>query len=86
MCLTMTGQNDILVPFAVVSLTLVLSLIHIFPCSYRFFRDRIAVRLSNMDERVRQALGVFYKRIGSFVLFWLFPFIFIKFVLGGSTR
>ncbi len=82
----MAAQKDILIPIAIVGLTLVLSLIHIFPCSKRFFSERITPRLKGPNERTKQALSVFYKRIGSFVLFWLFPFLFIKFVLGDSPK
>ena len=82
----MAAQKDIFIPIAIVGLTLVLSLIHIFPCSSLFFSERITPRLKRTNERTKQALGVFYKRIGSFILFWLFPFLFIKFVLGDSPK
>ena len=82
----MATQKDILIPIAVVGLTLALSLLHIFPCSSRFFSERFAPRLKVTNERTKQALSVLYKRIGSFILFWLFPLLFIKFVLGDSPK
>jgi len=82
----MTTHKEIITPVSIFVVTLVLSLIHIFVCSERFFSTRLSHHLKINDERVTQSLGVLYKRVTSFLLFTLSVVLFIKFVLGDSIK
>ncbi len=82
----MTTHKEFITPVAIVVVTLVLSLVHTFTCSERFFSAKIAPRLKLTDERVAQSLGVLYKRVSSFLLFTLSVVLFIRFALGDSMR
>jgi hypothetical protein len=78
--------HDILFPVSVIFFTVILYGIYFYIGSSEFFHRRVFPRFCSVDEMRGQAGGVHYKRLSAFLLFGLFPLLFVKLVYGENLR